>query len=46
MVDALVFTVTTCDASDARPVKVGAVMSPVANIFGTRSVAPPVSPGV
>jgi hypothetical protein len=46
MVDALVFAVTTCDASDARPVKVGAVISPVARIFGTRSVAPPVSPGV
>jgi hypothetical protein len=46
IVDALVLNVTTCDASDARPVNVGAVMSPVANIFGTRSVAPPVSPGV
>ena len=46
IVDALVLNVTTCDASDARPVNVGAVISPVASIFGTRIVPPPVSPGV
>jgi hypothetical protein len=46
IVDALVFAVITCDASDARPVNVDAVISPVATILGTRSAAPPASPGV
>jgi hypothetical protein len=42
----LVLNVATWDASDASPVNVGAVISPVARIFGTLNVAPPVSPGV
>jgi hypothetical protein len=45
-VAALVLLVTTWDASDASPVKVGAVIPPVATILGTRNTAPPVSPGV
>lgn len=44
-VDAELF-VMTCDEFEASPVKLGAVIAPVHVTFGTRSVAPPVSPGV
>jgi len=42
----LMLLVTTCDASVAKPMKLGAVIVTVEIILGTRIVPPPDSPGV
>jgi hypothetical protein len=42
----LMLLVTTCDASVAKPMKLGAVIVTVDIILGTRIVPPPDSPGV
>jgi hypothetical protein len=42
----LILLVTTCDASVAKPMKLGAVIDTVDIILGTRIVPPPDSPGV